>query len=199
MMDYTKEQVDRMIADAVSESKKGLYTQEDFQRELTREVDRRVETGIQKGLDTQKSKWQEEFEKKSRMTAEDFANEQLKAKQAEIDARAKELSIKANRLSALETLNAQGVPKEHYESFLDVLVADDEVVTSQRVTDFASKFQSMKSTLESQIKDSLSKIPQPQKGTTSSEITKDKFVSMSYAEKVALKQSNPELYQQFIK
>jgi hypothetical protein len=103
-MDYTQELVDQMIADA----KKGLFSKEDFDKELARETDRRVN----QALDTHKSKWQEEAERKAKLSAEELAKEQLSVRQAELDARAKEIQTKQNRILALEKLNSAGIPKD---------------------------------------------------------------------------------------
>ena len=76
-MEYTQEELDKLVADKIAEATKGMYTEDDLQRKVTAEVDRRVESGIQKGLETQKKKWQEEFEKSATMTAEELAKKKL--------------------------------------------------------------------------------------------------------------------------
>ena len=91
-MEYTQEQIDKIINDAQLEAKKGLFTEEDLTRRVTSEVDRRVETGIQKGLDTHKTKWEEEFTKQANMTAEELAKQKLDEQMKLITT--KELEIK---------------------------------------------------------------------------------------------------------
>ncbi|HZJ98652.1 MAG TPA: hypothetical protein VFC79_01515, partial [Tissierellaceae bacterium] len=102
-VEFTEEQqsyVDSLIAERTS----GLFTKEDLDKEVTREVDRRVQTGIEKGIETQKSKWLEEFEKQSKLTAEELAEEQLKSKLGELESREVELALRANTLDAKSML-----------------------------------------------------------------------------------------------
>lgn len=199
-MEFTKEQVDQMIADAVAKAKEGLYTKTDLEKEVTREVDRRVETGIQKGLETQKAKWQEEWEKKSKMTTEELVKEQLALKEKEIQDRARELSLKSNRLLAKEKISSANLSPSELEDILDMMVSDNEESTSANVDKFIGKLNSMLSTKEAQLRESLSKVQPPSGGNTGgSEITKDVFNKMTYAQKLELKQSQPEVYATLMK
>ena len=199
-MEFTKEQVDQMIADAVSKAKEGLYTKTDLEKEVTREVDRRVESGIQKGLETQKAKWQEEFEKKSKMTTEELVKEQLALKEKEIQDRARELSLKSNRLLAKEKISSANLSPSDMEDILDMMVSEDETATATNVDKLIGKLTSMLSTKEAQVKESLSKVTPPS-GTSGggSEITKEVFAKMSYEQKLDLKKSQPQVYETLMK
>lgn len=191
-MEYTKEQVEQMIADAM----KDTMPKADFDKELAKEVDRRVN----QALDTHKSKWQEEAERKAKMSAEELAKEQMARMQSELDARAKEIALKQSRVSAIEKLNSAGLTKAQYEDFLDVLVKDDEEVTIQLVDKFTTKIKSMEQDIESKVKESLAKVPPPGSGGQGKgEVTSETFAKMSYSEKAALKAENPELFTQLMK
>jgi hypothetical protein len=197
-MEYTKEQIDALIADAVKTATKGMYTEDELSRRVTSEVDRRVETGIQKGLDTYKNKWQKEFEDSANLSAEQLAQKKLDEKLGLISQREKEVSLKANQLLAKDLLHSASIPKEQYEKFLDVLVLDDEARTAEKVGAFVDAFNFTKSEMETEFKSKYSTIPKPDQGGSDT-ITKEKFTKMGYAERLQLKNEKPELYQTLIK
>jgi len=191
-MEYTKEQVDQMIADAT----KGFMSKDEFDRELERRTDQRVN----QALDTHKTKWQEEAERKAKMTADELAKEQLSAQQAELDRRAKEIQIKQSKLTAVEKLTSAGLTKDQYEDFMDILVKDDEEATVATVDKFVSKIKSMETSIESKVKESLTKVKPPESGNhNKGEVTKETFAKMTYEQKLELKKDNPELFTQLMK
>ena len=60
----------------VADATKGLFTEDDLNKRVISEVDRRVESGIQKGLETQKQKWEREYKEVAMLSAEDVAKRQ---------------------------------------------------------------------------------------------------------------------------
>ena len=193
-MEYTQEQVDQMIAEA----KLGLYTEEDLQKKITSEVDRRVESGIQKGLETQKQKWEREYSERAKLTAEELAQKQLEEKMQELSSREKEISKKANRIEAKNILAEANIPKAHYEKFIDLLVNDDVETTMSNVQNFVDVFNSTKDDITNQIKSEYSNVPKPKTGANGT-LTKDDFDKMGYGEKIKFKAENPDLYKEFMK
>lgn len=198
-MDYTKEQVDEMITNAVKEATKGLYTKDDFDRELTREVDRRVETGIQKGLETHKRKWEDEYTRRAQMTAEELAQKELQEKMGELTAKEREVLRRQNHLNAKELLTDAGIPKEHYEKFIDVLVLEDSDATAQKVQNFVEMFNNTKMDIESRIKSEFSRVPAPTQSQSEGGLTKEQFIRLPYEKKLELKNTQPEIYNSLIK
>ena len=202
-MEFTKEQqehVDKLIEDAVKLATKTMYTEQEFERRLTAEVDRRVESGIQKGIETQKSKWQKEYEETAKLTAEELAKRELESKMSELTSKEKDILRRANKLEALEKLNGAGVPKTAYEKLLDKLIDEDLESTNANIDSFIGVFNETKTSLETEIKKRFSNITPPITGTGGTdEITKEQFVKMGYQQKLELKQTNPELYASFIK
>ena len=194
-MEYTQEQIDKMLADAIAEAKKGLYDEKDLQRE----VDRRVESGIQKGLETNRKKWEEEFSKKAQLTAEELAKKELEEKMKEFSEREKEVKKKSNLINARELLSEAGVPKSKYEELLEVLVSEDEEITKANVERFANIYTSTKTELETEIKKQYINVPSPTVGNGDKVVTKDVFDKMNYSEKMAFKQTYPEKYSEFVK
>ena len=198
-VELTEEQqayVDSLVAERTS----GLFTKEDLEKEVTREVDRRVQSGIQKGIETQKSKWQEEFEKKSKLTAEELAEEQLKSKLGELESRERELALRANTLDAKSMLANAEIPKEHYEKFVGILVDGDEEKTRLNVQNFVDTFNETKTNIEKGLQEKYSIIPSPNSSDKSKGgLTKEEFNNMSYMERKELKEKDENLYNKLIK
>lgn len=198
-MEYTQEQLDALISEAVTKATSGLYSEDDFNRKLTAEVDRRVETGIQKGLETQKNKWREEFEKTATLTAEELAQKKLEEQMKEISGKEAEIKKRSNLLDAKDMLASADIPKTHYEKMLDVLVNENEELTKSNITNFIEVFNTTKTELETKIKSEFSKVPPPGGSGNTDPVTKEVFNKMPYGEKMKFKESNPEQYKEFIK
>lgn len=199
MPELTQEQLDALIAEKINEAKKGLFTEEDLTKKVTAEVDRRVESGIQKGLETQKKKWEEDLASKAKMTAEEIAQKQFEEKLKEVSAKEAEIKRKANLIDAKDMLSEASIPKAQYEKLIDILVSDDNDSTKSRVQNFIDVFNNTKLEIETQVKSTLSNVTSPTQGNGDKVITKSDFIKMPYGEKLKLKQTNPELYKEFMK
>lgn len=196
MAEYTQEQIDAMIAEA----KKGLFSEEDLNRKVTAEVDRRVETGIQKGLETQRIKWEEEYSERAKLTAEEIAKKDLEEKAKQVQTQSSELSKRANKLDAKEMLSDANIPKSHYDGFINMLVTDDAEQTKVNVQNFINMFNATKNTIETEVKTQYTNVPKPKQGMgNDGVVTKESFNKMSYKEKVEFKETHPDLYKEFIK
>lgn len=193
-MEYTQEQVDKMVADA----KLGLFTPDDLEKKVTAEVDRRVESGIQKGLETYKSKWEGEFTEKAKLSAEELAKKELEKLQGDLTAKEKEIARRSNLLDAKDLLSNADISKAHYEKFINVLVDDNADNTLANVNNFITVFQETKTDLETKIKSELSQITSPKTGNGEQVITLQDFKSMEYGEKMKFKESNPEIFKEFM-
>ena len=195
MVEYTQEQINEMIENA----KKGLFTEDDLNRRVTAEVDRRVESGIQKGIETQRKKWEEEFNRKAQMTAEELAQEKLSEQLKILSSKESEIQKRSNLIDAKDMLASASVPKSHYDKFIDVLVTSDAEMTKANVTNFINMFNDTKKEIETQIKSELTKITPPPTPTGDKVVTKEMFTKMSYSEKLKFKEENSEKYKEFIK
>lgn len=180
------------------ETKGKVFTEDEFNKKLTAEVDRRVESGIQKGLETQKQKWQREFEERAKLTAEEIAQKHLEEKTQELTAKEREIAKRANRLEAKELLSGAEIPKAHYDKFLDVLISDDADVTTQNVNNFVEMFNSTKKEIETRLKTEMSTVRNPKQGESEKQMSKAEFNKLPYAKKVEMKRDNPELWKQFM-
>lgn len=194
----TQEQLDALVAERVAESTKEMLTPDEFNKRLTAEVDRRVESGIQKGLETQKSKWQMELEERAKLSAEELAKKEYEEKAKELSTREKEIAKRANLLDAKSKMAENSIPSSYYDKFINVLVTDDAETTMENVNNFIEAYVSTKTDIEKQIKSQYSTVPQPKTQSQGGEVSKDDFNKMGYAEKIAFKQEYPELYKKFM-
>ena len=159
-MEFTKEQQDH-IDNLVKQSKEGLYTEEDLNSKVTAEVDRRVESGIQKGLETQRAKWEKDYDRKAKLSAEEIAKLELQDQIDKLSEKEAEINKRSNAIDAKDSLTSAGIPKDDYNKFLDLLVSDDPDVTKKRVEDFIETFESTKKNIESTVRKELSNVPAP--------------------------------------
>ena len=199
MADYTQEQLDLIIAEKVAEANKGLFTEEELQKRVTSETDRRVETGIQKGLETQKQKWERELSEKANLSAEQLAQKNFEEKLKEVSNKELEINKRANNLEAKNMLSDAQIPKAQYDKIIGMLVSDDTERTKDNVQNFIDMFNATKVDIETKVKSEFTKIPSPRVGIGNDVITKDDFIKMTYSDKLKLKTSNPDLYKEFIK
>lgn len=197
-MEYTQEQLDALIAERLAEATKGLLTEEEVAKRVTAEVDRRVEKGIQKGVETQKAKWEKELGEKAKLTAEELAQKEIQEKLAEVTAKEREIQRKANQLEAMQLLAEAEVPKSHYEKMIGVLVSEDAEATKGNIANFIDVFKATKIETESKVKAELGHVANPKQGTSDKPIDKEAFNKMGYADKLKLKTENPELYKKLI-
>lgn len=198
-LQFTQEQLDALIADEISKAKVGLYGEDELNKRVTSEVDRRVESGIQKGLETQRKKWEQEYAQKAQMTAEEIAKQEFELKLKEVGQKELEIAKKANTLEAKSMLSEAGIPKSHYDKFIGMLVSDNEDATKASVQNFIDMFNQTKTDIETKVKSEFTKVPSPTTGGQTGAITKTEFNKMGYAEKLKLKTENPELYKEFMK
>ena len=180
------------------------YTQEQVDAMLQKEGDRRVtqaletakskfESQLSVEIEGARAKWQAE----QTMTAEELAKTQLAEAEKALLARQRELDLKTNDLTAKALLAEAGIPKAQYEKMIGVLVSDNTETTQANITNFIGMFNETKTTLETNIRTELSKVPSP---TTpvSTEINKESFAKMKYDEKLKFKAENPELFRQLM-
>ena len=196
-MEFTQEQLNKMVAEAVAGATKGLYTEEELAKRVTAEVDRRVESGIQKGLETQKSKWEQEFSEKAKLSAEELAKRELDKQLTAISEKEKVIAKRSNLIEAKEFLNEAGIPKTYYEKFTEILISDDTEVTKTNVQNFVDMFSKTKQELETQIKSEFTNVKPPSTGGKQT-LTKQDFDGLGYADKIKFKTDNPELYKKFM-
>lgn len=186
------------------------YTEDQIRDMLQREADRRVTEALktakekfdaekEAALQAERERVKKETLEQATLSAEELAKKQLEEKIKEISSKEAEIAKKQNLLLAKEKLTEAGVPKTGYENLLGIMVTENEDATIGNVDQFIKVFTSTKTELETAIRSELSKVPPPSGGGSGADITKEKFATMSYKDKMELKQTNPELFSTFIK
>lgn len=181
------------------------YTDEQIRDMLQRESDRRVTEALKKAeakfseqLNSAKTDWERENLEKAKLTAEELAKKELEQKMSEVSKREAEISKRTNHINALELLAEAKISKEHYTDMLELMVSDNADVTTTNVNRFITMFNKTKNDLETTIRTEMTKVPPPKTGSGSTELTKQAFDKMGYAQKLELKNTNPDLYKSFI-
>jgi len=196
-MEYTQEQIDAMKAEAIKSATEGLMSKADADKI----ADQRVESGIKKGLETFKSKWEQDAQEKANLTAQEIADKRLAEKIKELETREHDANVRDNSLTAKSKLNQAGVPESYYSKLLGNLVNADSDVTGSNVDNLIDIYTSTKSQIEADIKAKLSKVPPAEGGNDAhaGEMTKEKFSKLDYKGMMKLKTEKPDVYKQMMK
>lgn len=118
-------------------------------------------------------------------TAEDKANEILS--KAEI--KFKEASIKTNKATARELFAQANITQEEYGDFVDMLITDNEEISTANVTKYIEKYNGAIKLREEKIKATYTQAEQkPQQGGNTTPPKEKSYAEMSYTE--ALEQKN---------
>lgn len=194
----------------MSEPTPKTYTQEELDLMLQQEGDRRVTSALKTAkesweieqkrlLEEQRETITREMEERSKLTAEELAKKEFEDRTKALEERERGVNRKVNLLNAQTALIAAGIPKDRYESMLEILVADDTKKTDENVKNFIEVYNNTKKEIESSVRSELAKVPKPETNPSPKSTTKEDFDKMSYAAKVQFKKDNPELYAKFIK
>lgn len=162
------------------------YSQEEFEKALQSETDRRVSMALQK-KEKEMSKKLSEAEKLAKMSEEDKFRYQLEQKEQELAAKEREFLLRDNKMAAMKVLADKEIPVD----LVEFVVAEDADVMNANINKL-DKY--IKNAVAAQVKARLASST-PTKGlTTNNEMTKEAFNQLSFPEKLALRESNIELY-----
>lgn len=176
------------------------YTEEEVQAMLQKETDRKTT----KALETARSKWEAEYqakletekseaEKLAKMSeAERFEAELAKQKDAFESERA-QFNREKLELQTVKELAAEGLPTE----FSSYVLADSAETIKENIKTFKTKWQAE---IEKAVDERLQgRTPKTANKPNGEIITKEQFSKMGYAERLALYNSSPDLYEQLQK
>lgn len=198
-MELTQEQIDAKIAEAIATATAGLMTPEDHKKALQQEVDRRVQSGIDKGVETEKSKWLQDYEAQAQLTAEERAKKEVQDRISELEGRESQLAIGTNRLTAKQLLAKAEVPASYYEKLIDKMITADADATTANIKNVIETYQGVRTEIETQLKASMSKVPSPTTDPNPGEMTKEQFMKLPYAQMQTFKKEHPEIAMKFMK
>ena len=190
-MDENKEVVDNEGQPEVKETETKTYTQEEVDALLQQETDRRVSSALKKAEKKNAEKLRE-AQKLAQMNEQEKFEYELQQREAAIAEKEKELALAENKAEASKILAEKGISI----SLVDFVVAEnaDDMKANIDLLEKAFKA-SVKQEVEKRLASSAPKKSLPMDKA----ITKEDFAKMSYAEMIALKNEQPELYASFTK
>lgn len=171
------------------------YTEEELNAKLQAEADRRVT----KALQTAKEKWEQEQAVKieqekelAKLSEEEKAKKQLEMERQSLEKERLEFKKIKLELETTKILDERKLPTK----FAKYLIAEDNEKTLANINEFQESWQqAIQSEIESRLK---GKTPQKNGNTEVAGVTKEQFKKMGYTQRLELKNSNPELYNQLL-
>lgn len=162
------------------------YSQEEVNQLLQAETDRRVSQALSK-KDKEYSKKLSQAEKLAQMSQEDQYKFKLEQKEAELEAKEREFTLRDNKIAAMKVLSDKEIPAD----LVDFVVHED-ADTMKANIDRLDKY--IKQAVAAQVTKRLAS-PTPKSGlSTSTEISKEAFSKMSLTQRNELFESNRDLY-----
>ena len=158
------------------------YTEEEVRQLLQSEADRRVSNAL--------AKQKKEYEKKLSLAKLDDSERLVAEKDQtiqDLQSKLAEYEVEKNRSELKSVLSARGLSAE----FADIVQITDDITESQARIDKLDKL--FKAAVAAEVKQRLASA-NPNVGTASGENAGKTFKEMTLAEKSALYQSNPDLY-----
>ena len=139
---------------------------------------------------------EKEEAEKAGLTKEQLLERQIK----EYEAKKAELDMAQNRITAKSKLTEAGFTGDEAEKRLDRFVTADAEATEASLEVLLSVFESRRESIKADTKKSLiDGTPRPKQGTAPNKgVSKEQFAGMTYFERAALYEENPELYKQLV-
>ncbi len=135
----------------------------------------------------------DEFEKAKQEQLTD--KEKLDAALANLANQQRDLAIKSNRVDAKSILAGLGLDDAALDAQLSLIVTEDAESTKARAKSFLDLVTSQRDAAKAETeKAMLAKLGKPQGGSGENPVSKEEFAKMTYAQKLDLKQTNPDLF-----
>lgn len=153
------------------------------------EEQRKANEALQKAVDDYKAGESANLTREQQLEA---AMEELKAKQVETQRG-------YNRMAAASELSSLGLDEASVSGILDMVVGDDQAETLKKASDLAGIIKAAsESAASAALKEAQTKTPAPEGGAGKpGAVTKEQFDSMTYAQRLALFNESPDLYNQY--
>ena len=168
------------------------YTQEEVLKLIQSETDKRVTAALK----TQQKKFDKQMSL-SKLDGSEREKAEKDSRIAELEEMVAQFNIEKNRSELKSTLGARGLDVR----FADIISITDDIEESQRNIDLLDRM--FKAAVKAEVEKRLAATGGAPKGssvpTSSDEITKEQFKSMSLSQQAALAKSNRDLYDKLIK
>lgn len=175
------------------------FTQEEMDKLLQSETDKRVSSALKKAQDKFEAEYKAkldaertEADKLARMSESERLQAQFDAEKQKFENERKQFLQERLELETVKQLSDKGLPTE----FSCFLVSEDADSTKNRLDVFQTQFQLA---VEKAVNEKLKGHTPPQGSTGTGldgSVTKEQFAKFGYKERLALYQSNPDLYNQ---
>lgn len=160
------------------------YTQEEVMALIQSETDKRVT----QALKTQQKKYEKELSL-SKLDDDARAKAEKDNRIAELEEQIAAFHIEKNKSELKSVLSSRGLSAE----FADIVTITDDIEASQAAIDKLDKL--FKAAVKAEVEKRLAgTTPKGGNATNSADITKERAAKMTIAERAALKNSNPELF-----
>lgn len=189
MNENTNINVNEEVTDNVAENQETAktYTQEEVLALLQSEADKRVTAALKKQ--------QAKFDKQLSLSKLDGSEREKAEKDnriAELEEQLAAFQIERNRSELKSVLSSRGLSAE----FADIIAINDDIEASQANIDKLDKL--FKAAVKAEIEKRLAGSAPKGNGAATAEITKEAFNKMGLAERQALANNNPELYNKLL-
>lgn len=147
-------------------------------------------------LNAEKVKAEEDY-KKSQMSAEEIKAKEL----ADIQNELKMNRIERNEMEVRSLFAQAGIAEEDYKDMLPTIVSENKEETKTMANSVISMLNKQKASVEQRVKEEMLKnTPYPPTGNSDNgAVTKEQFDKFTAQEMREFKESNPELFAQYIK
>lgn len=173
------------------------YSEEEVNKMLQSETDKRVS----QALKTAQEKWQKDFEAKleaekseaeklAKMTEQERLQAQFESEKKKFEDERKQFLREKLELQTVKELSNTGLPVE----FSKFVMADDAETIKANIDAFKAQWeQAIEKAVNEKLQGTTPKTATKQGGLT---VTREQFSKMSYKEKMAIYEADPELYDQ---
>jgi len=196
-MNMMEQEKDIEVVEEETEATVETFTQEEVDKLIQQATDKRVS----QALETAKQKWQKEVEHKTdeakrlaAMSEEERFKAQLEQERSSFESERQAFMRERMELETVKQLSSQGLPTD----FANYLVAEDATTVADNINTFKEAWQAA---VEAAVVERLKGGAKPVSGETNvnKTITKEQFEAMSFNERLALYEEQPELYNSLVK
>lgn len=185
MDENTNNVVNEEVVDTTTttENEEKTYTQEEVLKLLQSETDKRVS----QALKTQQKKFEKQLSL-SKLDDDERAKAEKDNRIAELEEQLAQFQIERNKSELKSVLSSRGLSAE----FADIITINDDIEASQANIDRLDKL--FKSAVKAEVEKRLAGNAPKGNGSSSAEITHERFKKMSLTERNQLYRDNRELY-----
>ena len=174
--------------DETEQKETKTFTEEDVLKLIESETNKRVS----QALKTQQKKYEKQLSL-SKLDGDERAKAEKDNRIAELEEQLAQFQIERNKSELKSVLGARGLSAE----FADIISITDDLEESQKKIDSLDKL--FKAAVKAEVEKRLAANGgAPRTGSTTGEITKEAFKSMSLSQQAQLYKDNPELYKRLV-